>query len=102
VQTTAHDWVPDQDPDWTPEVRAYLSEWHANMSVGLAPSLAPASKNGVFFPACFIHTAFSPSSPLIQGVDYITGFRQWYYKEAGAQTKLQDTCGILCNPTCKN
>lgn len=62
--------------------------------------MASDSKNGVFNPACFIHTSFGPESPLIDGVDYITAFTKWL--TTGAATKLQDSCGILCNPTCKH
>ena len=97
----AHDWVPTgQDPDWSDEVKAYMSDWHHNMTVALAPSMDPASPNGVFNPACFIHTSFNTKSPLLGGQNFIDAFSAWLYADAGVQTKLQDTCGILCNPSC--
>ena len=79
---------------------AYFGEWAANMSVALAPSMAPSSPNGVFSPACYIHCDFSAASPLLQGLNYIDAFTGWYFGDAGAKTKLRDDCGILCNPTC--
>ena len=100
VVTEAHDWVPSkQDPNWSPQVLGYFKEWQHNMTVALAPSMAPASKNGVFNPACFIHTSFSPTSPILSGRSFYQAFAQWI---DGTPTKLQDTCGILCNPTCNH
>lgn len=98
----AHDWVPtSQDPEWSDDVKAYMSEWHRNMTVALAPSMDPASPNGVFNPACFIHTTFNTKTPLLGGgLNFIDAFSAWLYADAGAQTKLQDDCGILCNPSC--
>jgi len=101
VVTLAHDWVPNQDPFWTSEVKDYLQEWHNNMTIALAPALSAKSTNGVFFPACYIHTAFGTSSPLIDGLNFIQGFHSWYFNET-TPTKLQDKCGILCNPTCNH
>eukprot|EP00035_Acanthoeca_spectabilis_P039984 m.66418 g.66418 ORF g.66418 m.66418 type:complete len:450 (-) comp9817_c0_seq1:67-1416(-) len=97
VVTTAHDWVPNQDPNWTEPVLAYFREWASNMTVGLAPPMASTSKYGVFNPACFIHTDFSTTSPLINGRSYYQALGEWL---TGSPTKLQDTCGILCNPSC--
>ena len=102
VVLEAHDWVPNQDPDWSADVRAYMEKWHANMTVALAPSMDPASPNGVFNPACFIHTTFTETSPLLAGTSFLDAFAAWYFGDAGATTKLQDDCGILCNPTCNH
>ena len=102
VVLNAHDWVPQDDPNWTAPVLDYMAQWHDNMTVALAPSMDPASPNGVFNPACFIHTSFSASSPLLSGLNYLDAFANWYFGGAGAKTKLQDDCGILCNPTCNH
>lgn len=94
-----HDWLPDQYRSLPPE-QAYMAEWSRNMSVGLAPLMNPAnSRAGVFSPACFIHTDFSTSAPLINGTSYQQALGDWYFGRAGA-TKLADDCGIECNPTC--
>ena len=97
VVTLAHDWVPNQDPNWSSEVLAYFHEWQHNMTVALAPSMTSDSKNGVFNPACFIHTDFDDSSPIIEGKNYMAALAGWL---DGTPTKLQDTCGVLCNPSC--
>lgn len=53
---------------------AYVTEWHNNMTVALNPVIytGPTRQNGVFNPACFIHTGFTNTAPLIQGVSYMT------------------------------
>ena len=43
----------------------------------LGPSLAPSSGNGVFNPACFIHTDFDTSSPTLDGKNFIQAFTDW-------------------------
>jgi hypothetical protein len=97
-----HDWVPDQDPKWSDPVKDYFHEWHNNMTIALQPSMDSTSKNGVFNPACFIHCSFTPTSPIIQGQNYLQAFQQWFFKEGGDSSgvKLQDHCGELCNPSC--
>ena len=96
-----HDDVP---PEWLgqPPEQAYLAEWHANMTVALAPLMAADdAAHGVFNPACFIHTDFSPQAPLIGGVNYVTALRNYYFKRTPPSAyKLADDCGIMCNPTC--
>lgn len=94
-----HDWIPkQQDPNWSNDVLAYMKSWKNNMSIALAPAMDPSSPNGVFSPACFIHTYFTPTSPLLDGINYLDAFSAWYFEKTA--TKLHDDCGILCNPTC--
>lgn len=98
VQLEAHDWVPSsQDPSWSAPVLDYFGEWSHNMSVALSPSMAVGHPNGVFSPACFIHTD-SWETTLIKGLNYLTAFDRWYFDNE--TMKLQDDCGLLCNPTC--
>jgi hypothetical protein len=96
-----HDDVPAQ---WLqqPQELAYLREWAGNMSVALSPLLATnAPRNGAFTPACFIHTSFSASAPLIEGVGFLQAAAAWYSGASPAsQYKLSDSCGIMCNPSC--
>jgi hypothetical protein len=96
-----HDWVPSQYVTLPPE-QAYLAEWHANMTVALAPLMDPTNKRaGVFNPACFIHTDFFASAPLLSGLNYFQAFGNWYFQRTGPEGyKLADNCGITCNPTC--
>lgn len=101
VQLADHDDVPTQYVE-LPEEQAYLAEWKANMSVALAKVLSPASpKLGGFNPACFIHTSFSPTAPLINGLSFLQAAALWH-AQGGAPSayKLADNCGLMCNPTC--
>ncbi len=95
-----HDWIPaNQDPNWSNPIQNYFKQWKNNMTIGLQPSLDEQSNNGVFNPACFIHTTFTPTSPILNGMNYLQAFQAWFFKEEES-VKLQDDCGILCNPTC--
>lgn len=101
VQLEAHDWVPAAWIAQPPE-QAYLSAWKQNMSAALAPLLDPrVADRGAFFPACFIHTSFSFEAPLINGTSYVTALARWLFQTSPpSEYKLQDTCGLTCNPTC--
>lgn len=55
-----HDWFPAYP--WQRQsqpAKDYLAAFHANQTKCLASAMAPHSKDGVFNPACFIHTAFT-------------------------------------------
>jgi hypothetical protein len=56
-------------------------------------------RSGVFNPACFIHTTFSPEKPLLQGLNFLQTFGNWYFQRQGP-IHLADDCGVMCNPTC--
>jgi hypothetical protein len=101
VVITDHDCVPPQYLQEAPE-QAYLQAWHANMTIALSPLAALSNaRNGIFNPACFIHTSFSPSAPLINGLNFLQAFGNFYYQRSAPQMyKLADSCGIMCNPTC--
>lgn len=96
-----HDWLPGEWRTEAPE-HAYMQAWSLNMTTGLAPLMAPSNKrNGVFNPACYIHTSFGLSSPLINGTNYQTALGDWYFGRGNAANwKMQDNCGVECNPTC--
>ena len=91
---------PRVPPRWSPDARKYVVQWHANMSVY---SLSQASLNkskmdGVFSPACYIHTNFTSRHPLIKGYSFMDLLHKWmggWWKNV-----LSDSCGELCNPTC--
>jgi len=103
VVLTAHDWMPSQWRFQPPE-QAYMAAWHANMTQGLLPWFDLSDGlHGVFNPACFTHTSFNISAPLIAGSSYHDAVKRWYYYQPGDLTmlfKLQDDCGLECNPTC--
>lgn len=92
-----HDWVPQPYVMMGPE-QDYLAQWHENMSIALAPALA-SGRDGVFNPACFIHTGFSFTSPRIENTTYVQTLGNWYFNRPGPK-RLFDECGVMCNPTC--
>jgi hypothetical protein len=103
VVLEAHDDFPGKVPYpvGSPQ-EAYMALWAANMTSALAPLMAPANaRNGVFNPACYIHTSFDPALPRIGGLSYIQAFTNWY-TGAGA-SKLMDHCAagtVMCG-VCK-
>lgn len=94
VVLMGHDWLP-HDHSGAPE-KAYMHEFHENQTRCLASAMSASSKDGVFNPACFIHTSFT-NKILIRGVNYKQGLLKFL---AGEPAKFQDDCGELCNPTC--
>lgn len=100
VQLTAHDDIPEQFRTLAPEL-AYIDEWAANMSVALQPVLGAGSSpaHGGFAAACWIHTSFTSTAPLIKGLSFLQAAAQWY--ERSGDYKIADECGApFCNPTC--
>ena len=50
-----------------------------------------STRHGAFNPACFIHTSFSFTKPLINGESWATAFSNWYFKRTGPEGyKLAD------------
>lgn len=100
VVLEAHDCLPGEYRTLPPE-RAFMEQWHANMTTALAPLYARYSGNGVFNPACYIHTNFRKDGPLIRNISYLTALGNWYFERTGVDGYLlADSCGIECNPTC--
>jgi hypothetical protein len=101
VVATSHDCIPQAYHQLAPEA-AYLTQWAANMSIALRPVMDPRStRNGGFSPACFIHTSFSATAPLIKGLNFLQAFGNWYFQRTpSSRYKLSDSCGLFCNPTC--
>ena len=84
----------------------YMDEFAINQSVCLAGARATSSKDGLFNPSCFIHTAFDNTITIADDatggrVGYLEAFRNWFID--GKSVKLADKCSdgkVLCNPTC--
>jgi hypothetical protein len=72
-----------------------MAEWRDNMTLALAQGVT-----GFFNPACYIHTAFSTTSPTIGGKSYMDVFAAWYAGAGGSAVQVADSCGVTCNPTC--
>ena len=81
----------------------FMNIWHHNMTVATSEN---APRYGLFSAACYIHGGFTHSYPLINGYNFYDAFRQFYFVEQGSESddpslyKLQDDCGVMCNPTC--
>jgi len=93
VQITKHDDIPDSG--WNTDIWAYLHAWAGNMTQGLE-ALLPG--DGLFNPACFIHTEFSKDFPLVnnsngQALHYGQAFALWL---DGHDVRLVDDCGLFC------
>lgn len=101
VVLTGHDCWPE-DYMYESEEQAFMGQWHDNMTVALSPLMKSTNpKNGVFAAACYTHTGFTHSAPLIDGISYNEAFTNFYFKQtAPKKYKLSDDCGLMCNPTC--
>ena len=55
-----------------------------------------------FNPACFIHTEFLHTAPLIDGVSYVQAFDSWLSGNGSMPPRLMDDCGddVFCNEKC--
>lgn len=110
VVLTGHDNWPEEYMYEEAE-QEYLMEWSTNMSVALQPLMAIAAdgdteaavgpRHGVFAAACYTHGGFSHSYPLIDDMNFYTAFSNFYFSATDPSGyKLEDTCGVMCNPTC--
>jgi len=100
VQLTAHDDVPASHRTEPAEL-AYIKQFSANMSAALAPVLGAGSapERGGFAAACWTHTSFTSTSPLIGGRSFLQAAAAWYVR--AGDYKVEDSCGApFCNPTC--
>ena len=83
-----------------PSLSTWMTAYAANQTHDLQLAMSTSSPNGVFNPACFVHTEFQTNIK-INGESYLTAFLKWFH---GAGVKLADTCNgskpVLCNPTC--
>ena len=62
--------------------------------------------DGAFHPACLIHTSFSHTQPMIDGLNYATAVAAWLEgrnQDTEKEANLHiDACGeVMCNPSCK-
>lgn len=101
VVLTGHDCWPENHM-YDSEEQTFMTEWHNNMTVALDPLMRTDNpRNGVFAAACYTHTGFSNTAPLIKGLSYNQAFLNFYQNSTSSdQFKLSDDCGLMCNPTC--
>ena len=102
VVLTLHDWVPgDLQPQAS--VLPYVTKWQANMTQALSTVRAGGGKrHGFFAAACFIHTGFTPSRPLIpyngRNVSFTQAFDAWV--RGATDVFVEDGAVPFSNPTC--
>ena len=107
VVLTGHDNWPQDYMFEAPE-QAFMKEWHANMTLALAPLMAPerervkteqpSPRSGVFAAACYTHGGFTHSYPLINGINFYEAFDRFYSNALPSSSyKLADDCGNLKN-----
>ncbi|GMH68901.1 hypothetical protein TL16_g05033 [Triparma laevis f. inornata] len=92
------------------EILDYMLIWQRNMTAALTPLVENKEikkgglVDGLFNPACLIHTSFSNSQPLLDGFHYTSAAAAWV---AGVGDSKEvhlhfDECGdaVMCNPSC--
>jgi len=55
-------------------------------------------EDGLFNPACLMHTGFWLDGPFINGINFMQAFNDWMFD--GKRVILKDDCGILCGDNC--
>jgi len=94
-----HDGVSGQPP-FSGQLLEYVTQWASNMSIALEPVEAGPA-DGVFNPACWMHTEFSTTQPIVDGYSYMDAFNNWaFFHSQSIPRIIKDSCGITCNPTC--
>ncbi|GMH53977.1 hypothetical protein TrST_g11910 [Triparma strigata] len=94
------------------EILDYMLLWQRNMTSFLSPLVSndvPKKGNlldGLFNPACLIHTSFSNTQPLIDSMHYAEAAAKWLENPGDAKDKHLhfDECEgdtVMCNPTCE-
>ena len=98
-----HDGLPLNSP-YPTQVLEYMSKWSANMTANLGELVNSGRGDGLFNPACLIHTGFKVAGPKINGRNYLDALGDWLYKRGRKSAISQDHCppdqnyGVLCNP----
>ncbi len=77
----------------------FMDVWRGEMMSSTA-KVSARDRDGIFHPACLIHTSFKLEQPLIRGTNYLTAFTNWLFKRGDANHNFVDTCGVMCNPSC--
>lgn len=104
VQLEAHDWLPSeaQNKPIAKVYADYMLQWRENQSAAFNSTLK--ASDGFFSPACFIHTGFSATGPLISNQSFYDAFNAWLIDDDPASPsshhRLRDNCGLLCGNRC--
>lgn len=87
---------PSNGKTYSENQTAYMAQWAVKMKSSL-DQVKSHDTAGLFNPACYMHIGFGYTSPKINNMTYKDAFQSWL---GGSKIKLQDDCGIHCNPSC--
>jgi O-palmitoleoyl-L-serine hydrolase len=105
-----HDWIPNAPTLCNNPELQYIAHWKNEMlqffrGYQLINDTSNTSHHGAFLPACYTHTGFSATSPLItyqnQSYNYYEAFGNWYYHRSIAY-QLYDLCALIPDPSTIN
>lgn len=68
-----------------------------------ARALDRPDKVGLWAPACFVHTQFFHTAPLIEGQNVVQAFGDWFHRRSLPIALVEECCSgdtVLLNPTC--
>jgi hypothetical protein len=79
----------------------WMNNYYGNMTNEILGSLKTTPRNnvadGYFYSSCYIHAGYTLQAPVVGGYTFLTGLSAWM---GGVDVRVNDTCGIMCNPTC--
>jgi hypothetical protein len=81
-------------------ILSFMDTWRSQMVKALQIVIDRKNGDGIFNPACLIHTGFELGKPLLHGKNYLTGFTDWLFQRSPSTVIMMDDCGVMCNPTC--
>ncbi len=81
------------------DILDFMATWKEEMGIAIK-SVSKSDRDGLFHPACLIHTSFKIEQPLINGKNYLAAFTDWLFKRSKSH-KYVDDCGVMCNPSCQ-
>lgn len=77
----------------------YMRDWSGHMIHALT-AVVEHGGDGVFNPACLIHTSFNTTSPILNERNYLQAFGDWLFGRSSKSNASYDSCGVMCNPSC--
>ena len=83
----------------------YILDFGANMTGALQSQTQGRERRGVFAAACYSHTSFDSSWPLISNASFLEAFADFLFDRGEMSNWLLDDCcsgsEVVFNPTCE-
>jgi hypothetical protein len=76
-----------------------MASWRDHMAAAIAPVGAAAAgkgADGLFHPACLIHTTFKLAAPRIGGLNYLDALGDWLFGRGGSHRHVDACGGVMC------